>query len=205
MKKLAFLFLLFPLLCSAQTKKDIFNPQVPLVFFGADYAKAQFTKADEFDNKSDINRFFVDANNLIKTHWRSAVRRGMGRDTIGWDFSYVTIVNSAVNWQKAFSDNIDYSISDEEIGEMIKDLKIDQTRYKGCIGMILIEENSCSTKRLQTIASVFFSINDLNPLFIKRYSIRPSHQGFRYGMYYYWGLLNSYPIAEAHKIKKEIA
>jgi hypothetical protein len=137
------LFLFISVLGLAQTKKDIFNREVTLIFFGADYAKAQFTKADEFNNKSDILRFFVDANNLIKSKWRNALRWEVDRDTIGWDFSYVTMVNAAVYWQKVFSDNIDYSISDEEISVMIKDLNIDQAKYKDCIGMIIIDENSC--------------------------------------------------------------
>jgi hypothetical protein len=200
MKKLMIVFLFIPILGFAQTKKDIFNPDVPLVFFGADYAKAQFTKSDEFNNKSDILRYFVDANNLIEKNWRHVVNKKMGRETIGWDFSYVTTINAAVDWQKVYSDNINYTISDEEIGTMIKDLNIDQAKYKGNIGMVLIEENSCKTKPRQTIALVFFSVNDLNPLFIKRYSVKPSG----YGFLSYWGLTNAYPIVKADKIKKEI-
>jgi hypothetical protein len=49
----------------AQTQKDIVNSNVPLVFLGCDYANIRFTKAADFINKPEINRFFVDCNHLI--------------------------------------------------------------------------------------------------------------------------------------------
>jgi hypothetical protein len=187
-------------LASAQTKKDIFNPDVTVVFFGADYTKAQLTKADEFSNKSDILRFFVDANNLIEKNWRHVVEKQLEREAVEWDFSYVTKANAFVDWQKVYSDNIDYTISDEEIGVMIKNLGIDQIKYKNCIGVILVEENLCKTKPLATIASVFFNINDLNPIYIKHYSLKPGG----YGFLSYWGLTNAYPLTKMSKLRKEI-
>lgn len=200
MKKLIILFLFIPVLGSAQTKKDIFNPKVTVVFFGADYTQAQFTKADDFNNKPEILRFFVDANNLIENNWKRIVEKKLERDTVGWDFSYVTRANAQVDWQKVYSDNIDYALSDEKIGIIIKNLNIDQIKYKDCIGLILVEENLCKTKPLATIAEVFFSINDLNPIFIKHFSLKPSGFGFLS----YWGLTNAYPLTKLDKLKKEI-
>lgn len=201
MKKLAFLFLLFPILCSAQTKKDIFNPQVPVVFFGADYSKVQCTKSDEFSNKPEILRFFVDANNLIDKNWKHIVANKLDRDDVGWDLSYVTAVNASVDWEKVYSDDVDYNISDTDIETMILNLKIDQVKYKNSIGMVLAEENLCKTKPLASAAIVFFSINDLTPILIKHVSIKPGG----YGFLAYWGLTNGYFIGKSiGQIKKEI-
>jgi hypothetical protein len=200
MKKLMIVFLFIPVLGFAQTKKDIFNPKVPVVFFGADYLKVQCTKSDEFSNKPEILRFFVDANNLIDKNWKHIVRNKLDRDTVGWDLSYVTKANASVDWQKVYSDNIDYTISDDEIGGMIKNLNINQAKYKDCIGLILVEENLCKTKPLVTIAEVFFNINDLNPLLIKHYSVKPGG----YGFLAYWGITNGYLLTKIEKLKKEI-
>jgi len=201
MKKLVILFIFFPLLCSAQTEKDIFNPQVPVVFLGADYSKVQCTKSDEFSNKPEILRFFVDANNLIEKNWKHIVVKKLNRDDVGWDFSYVTDVNSSVDWEKVYSDNIDYNISDTDIETMIRNLKIDQAKYKNSIGMLLVEENMCKTKPLASAAIVFFNINDLTPLFIKHASVKPGG----YGFLSYWGLTNAYYINKSvGQIKKEI-
>ena len=200
MKKLMIVFLFIPILGFAQTKKDIFNPKVPVVFFGADYSKVQCTKSDEFNNKPEILRFFMDANNLIDRNWKHIVRNKLDRDTVGWDLSYVTKANASVDWQKVYSDNIDYTISDDEIGGMIKNLNINQAKYKDCIGLILVEENLCKTKPLVTTAEVFFNINDLNPLLIKHYSVKPHG----YGFWSYWGNTNGYFLIKIEKLKKEI-
>jgi hypothetical protein len=194
------LFLFIPVLGLAQTKKDIFNPKVTVVFFGADYTKVQLTKSDEFSNKPEILRFFEDANNMIEKNWKHIVKNKLERDTVGWDFSAVTRANALVDWQKVYSDNIEYTVSDEEIGVMIKDLNLNQVKYKNCIGMLLVEENLCKTKPLATIAVVFFSVNDLNPLYIKHYSIKPAGFGFLA----YWGLTNSNVIVNVGKLRKEI-
>jgi hypothetical protein len=201
MKKLVILFLFFPVLCSAQTKSDIFNPKVPVVYFGADFSRVQFTKSDEFTNKSEILRFFVDCNNLVNTKFNiNIMAKRLERDSIASDFSYVTKNNAMVDWQKVFSDNVDYIISDEAIGDMIKALKINQSAYKDHIGIVFCEENYCKTKPLQTIAIVFFRVNDLNPLFIKHYTPKPGGFGFLN----YWGLNNALVMGSVSKLKKEI-
>jgi hypothetical protein len=169
MKKLIVLFLFIPVLGLAQTKKDIFNPQVQLVFLGIDFTKVQFTKSDEFINKPEILRFFVDVNNLINTTMiRNIMTRRLDREKIGWDFSYVTAQNALVDWQIVYSDNIDYTVPEADISSIIKNLNIDQAKYKDFIGMVLIEENCCKTKPLQTISNVFFNVNDLSVLFMSQ-------------------------------------
>jgi hypothetical protein len=201
MKKLIVLFLFIPVLCSGQTKKDIFNPKVPVVFFGADYTKVQCTKSDKFSNKPEITRYFVDANNIIERNWRHVLKNKLERDTVGWDFSFVTKANAMVDWQKVYSDNINYTVSDDEISAMIKNLNINQSKYKDCIGMFLVEENMCETKPLASMAAVFFRINDLNILLIKHYSIKP---GGWMGFLSYWSLTNGYPFNKISKLKNEI-
>jgi hypothetical protein len=201
MKKLIVLFLFIPVLGLAQTKKDIFNPQVQLVFFGIDFTKVQFTKSDEFINKPEILRFFVDVNNLINTTMiRNIMTRRLDREKIGWDFSYVTAQNALVDWQIVYSDNIDYTIPEADISSIIKNLNIDQAKYKDFIGMVLIEENCCKTKPLQTISNVFFNVNDLSVLFMKRYEAKPYGIGFLK----YWGLNHAYVLGVTGLIKKEI-
>jgi hypothetical protein len=201
MRKLVLLFFFFPLLCSAQTKKDIFNPNVPVVYFGADFSRVQFTKADEFTNKPEILRFFVDCNNFVNTKGiLNIMAKRLERDSIPSDISYVTKNNAMVDWQKVHTDNVDYSISDEEIGEMIKVLNIDQSVYKDHIGILLCEENYCKTKPLQTIAIVFFRVNDLSPLFIKHYTPKPGGFGFLS----YWATNNAYVMGSVGKLRKEV-
>lgn len=201
MKKLIILFLFFPVLCSAQTKDDIFNPDIPVVYLGADFSRVQFTKADEFTNKPEILRFFVDCNNFVNTKGvMNIMAKRLERDSIASDISYVTKNNAMVDWQKVHSDNVEYSISDEEIGYMIKALNINQSAYKDHIGILLCEENYCKTKVLQTITIVFFRVNDLSPLFIKHYSLKPGGFGFLS----YWGANNAFVMGSVGKLKKEI-
>lgn len=201
MKKLLVLLFFVPVMGFTQTKKDIFNPEVGIVFLGIDFTKVQFTKADEFTNKPEILRFFVDANNLIDHgSLRNQVSRGLDRKSIAWDLSYVTTQNSIIDWQKVYSDDIDYVVPDAEINSIIKNLKVDQDKYKDFIGMVLVEENCCKTKPLQTISCVFFKINDLSILFAKRYELKPTGIGFMN----YWGFNNNMILARINKLKKEI-
>jgi hypothetical protein len=201
MKKLILLFLFIPVIGFAQTKKDIFNPQVQVVFLGIDFTKVQFTKSDEFSNKPEILRFFVDANNMVDHgSLRNLVNKELDRKSIEWDLSFVTIQNSMVDWKTVFSDNLDYTVSEESISSIVKNLKVDQEKYKDFIGMVLIEENCCKTKSLQTISCVFFSVNDLKVLFTKRYEMKPGGIGFMN----YWGVNHNLLLAKIGKLKKEI-
>lgn len=146
---------------------------------GIDFTKVQFTRADDFTNKPEILRFFVDANNLIDHgSLRNQVSRGLDRKTISWDLSNVTAGNSMVDWHNVYSDNIDYVISDEDLSNIVINLKIDQEKYKDFIGMVLIEENCCKAKPLQTITCLFFRVNDLTVLFAERYKMKPGGIGF---------------------------
>jgi hypothetical protein len=200
-KKLLVLIGLIPAMGLAQTKTDIYNPQVPIVFFGIDFTKVQFTKSGEFTNKSEILRFFVDANNEIDHgSLRNLVEKGLDRKTIIWDFSNITAQNSKVDWQTVYSDNIEYTVSDEEIRNVVKNLNVDQGKYKNHIGMFLVEENCCKTKPLQTISCVFFNVNNLNVIFVKRYEMKPGGIGF----YNYWSVNHNLLLSKLSKLKKEI-
>jgi hypothetical protein len=202
MKRFIIAFLLFvPLLGSAQTKSDIFNPKVPLVFFGADFSLIQFTKSDEFNNKPEILRLFVDLNNVLQYKaYQNILNKRLRRSSIENDISYVTNINAAVDWQTVYSDNVDYRLSDADIENMIKRLNIKQEPYKDHIGMILCEENYCKTKPLGTVALVFFTVNDLKPILIKHYSFKPSG----YGFLNYWAMINYMAIYNLKKLYKEI-
>jgi hypothetical protein len=200
-KTLPFLFLFITSLIQAQTKKDICNPQVPVVFFGIDFTKVLFTRSDEFTNKPEILRFFVDVNNMINHgSLRNLVDRGLDRKKIEWDFSYVTTRNSMVNWQEVYSDQIDYTVPEEEMKNILRNLNVDQDKYRDFIGMILIEENCCKTKPLQTVSCVFFNVNDLNILYSKRYELKPGGIGFMN----YWGVNHNLILSKIGKIKKEL-
>jgi hypothetical protein len=204
-KLLGVLILLLPAVCYAQTKSDIFNPSTPLVFFGSDFSHVQFTKSDEFNNKDQILRYFVDINNVMAKYLKSGPylkqwQNWLKRDSIRTDFAYVTQANAAVDWQKVYSDDIDYKISDEEIALMIKNLSIDQSAYKDHIGLVYIEENYCKTKPLATLSIVFFNVNNLQPLLIERYSTKPFGMGFLN----YWGSVDIYAHVTFKKIYKEL-
>jgi hypothetical protein len=195
------LLLLIPVIGSAQTKLDIFNPQIPMVFFGIDFTKVQFTKSNEFTNKPEILRFFVDANNMVDHgSLRNLVNKELDRKTIVWDFSNVAAQNALVDWQKVYSDNIDYTVPDEEISDIVKNLKVDRQKYKDYIGMVLIEENCCKTKPMQTISCVFFSVSNLEVLFSKRFELKPGGIGFMN----YWGVNHNILLTRIGKLKKEI-
>jgi len=195
------LFLLISILSSAQTKKDIFNPDVPLVFLGADFSQIQFTKAEEFNNKPEILRFFVDCNNLLQSRqYEKFLKKRLRRDEIKTDYSYVTKNNESVELEKVYSDNIDYSISDEGIQNMIKNLNIDQGLYKDHIGMVLCEENYSKTKTLGTVSIVFFDIDDLKPIIVKHYSCKPDGFGFLY----YWSAINLQAFNSLKKLYTEL-
>lgn len=199
MKKLLFLLLIFPVTGLAQTGKDIFNPEVPMVFFGIDFTKVQFTRADDFTNKPEILRFFVDANNLIDHgSLRNQVSRQLERKSVEWDLSCVTAGNSVVDWRNVYSDNIDYVVPEDELNNMVKNLKVDQKKYNDFIGMVLIEENCCKAKPLQTITCLFFRVNDLTVLFAERYKMKPGGIGFMN----YWGVNHNMILARIGRLKK---
>ncbi|HNR40638.1 MAG TPA: hypothetical protein PKL65_00270 [Bacteroidales bacterium] len=201
MKKLLFLLLIFPVTGLAQTGKDIFNPEVPMVFFGIDFTKVQFTRADDFTNKPEILRFFVDANNLIDHgSLRNQVSRQLERKSVEWDLSYVTAGNSVVDWRNVYSDNIDYVVPEDELNNMVKNLKVDQKKYNDFIGMVLIEENCCKAKPLQTITCLFFRVNDLTVLFAERYKMKPGGIGFMN----YWGVNHNMILARIGRLKKAV-
>lgn len=196
------LFILLSNLCLAQTKNDIFNPNVPMVCFGADYSLVQFTKAEMFDNKPDILRLFIDCNSYFNYKaWKETMQKKLKRDEIKTDLSYVTKNNGEVDWQKVFTDNVDYSLSDDVIENMINKLNINQSLYKDHIGIVFCEENCSKTNQLGKVALVFFGINDLKPILIKHYAIKPSGFGFLF----YWVSINQIVVyKELGKLYKEI-
>lgn len=202
MKKLfACLFVLISFLSSAQTKEDLFNKNVPVVFLGADYSLAQFTKAEEFENKSDILRLFVDINNLFKPKsTQELIRKKLRRDEVKQDLSYVNTINALVDWQKVHTDNVDYAISDETIAEMIVKLNVDQNLYKDHIGMVIINENCSKTIKRGKVAVVFFTINELKPVLITHYLIKSDGIGFLY----YWMDVNLEAIKNLDDLYKEM-
>jgi len=202
MKK-TFLLLLMSLSLAgmSQTKKDIVNPNVPLVFLGCDYGKIRFTKAADFINKPEINRFFVDCNHLILDvpPYKNGFANNLDRDIVK-DFSYVTTINAAVDYQKIFIDDTNYALNDEDIASMIADLKIDQQKYKDHIGFLLCEENFNKTDKIGKVAIVFFTVNDLKPILIKHNEFKPDGFGFLY----YWNYINLKAMKELKQIVKEI-
>lgn len=200
-KLLILLFSLSPVLAHAQTKSDIFNPEVPMVFFGSDFSQVLFTKAEMFTNQSDILRFFIDCNNYFEEDvFHRMIRNKMSRNEIPFDFSYVNKVNASVDWQKVFSDRTDFRLSGGDIEKAILNLKIDQEAYKNTIGMLFCEENFSKTKKLGSVAVVFFNVNDLKPLFIKHLSFKPTG----YGFLFFWSSINYYAIKSLGKLRKEL-
>jgi hypothetical protein len=190
-----------PALIPAQTKRDIFNPDVPLVFLGADFSKIMFTKAAEFNNKDQILRFFVDCNYFMDTEAaQRTISKRLNRADMKRDISYVNKTNASVDWQHVYSDDTEYGLSDEAIENMIKQLNIDQQLYKDHLGFVLCEENYSKTKERGMLAVVFFNVNELKPVFIKHYSFKPSGFGFMY----YWLSVNTQTIASLKKLKKEV-
>lgn len=201
MKNPFILLIMLPFFGFSQTKSDIFKSNQPLVFLGADFSRIQFTKSEKFNNKPEILRFFVDCNNLLEEKlYQKTLRKKLNRHEIKNDFSYVTKNNALVDWQKVFSDNTEYKLTDDDISDMIKKLNINQSEYKNYLGMILCEENYSKTKLKGTVAAVFFSINDLKPIIIKHFTFKPAG----YGFLYYWNSINYNAIKSLKKIKKDV-
>ncbi len=202
MKKLIILItILIPMVCLAQTKKDIYNPEVQFVFLGADFSQTQFTKSDRFNNKPEILRFFVDCNNLFDTdRCLNYMKKKLRRDEIKYDFSYVAKNNGSVDWQKVYSDDVNFSLSDEDIQNIISNLNIDQVKYKNHIGMLLCNENFSKTNLRGTIAEVFINVDNLKPILIKRYSFKPSG----YGFLFYWSNVDFQAINNLKKLRSEL-
>ncbi|MCD4682333.1 MAG: hypothetical protein K8R86_03535 [Bacteroidales bacterium] len=193
------LFLLIPFLGSAQSASDIINPDVKLVWLGCDFSRVRFTKSEEFTNKDQILRFFVDCNNVVKDATMEKVHKRLKRDVIK-DFSFVTAKNEQVNWEEVYSDDIEYGLSDEDLQEMVKELNIDQNKYMGHIGLVFCEENYSKTKGAAKLSVVFFRVDDLEILHIKRDAFRPKGFGFMY----YWSYPNRQSIWYLSKVRKEL-
>ncbi len=199
-KSIILLFALVASFCSAQTKSDIINPKTPLVWLGCDYSKAKFTKKEEFTNLDQILRFFVDNNKIVSDAVSyEQVGNRLKRDVVK-DFSYVTALNALVDWHEVYSDDIDYKLSDEIIQSIIRNLKVDQQKYKDGIGLVFCEENISKSKKRADIALVFFRINDLIPLLIKHVSYKPKGYGFMN----YWSYPNRQAMWYSRDIIKEL-
>jgi len=194
------LFISFPSFITAQESKDIINPDVQLVWLGCDFSKARFTKAEEFTDKDQILRFFVDCNNVVLNAANmEQVSKRLKRDVIK-DFSYVTAKNEKVNWENVHSDDLDYSLSDDVLKEMVKELSIDQTKYKGHIALVFCEENYSKTNEEATLACVFFRVDDLEILYIKRDAFKPKGYGFMN----YWSYPNRQAMWYLSDVKKAV-
>ncbi|MCX6285876.1 MAG: hypothetical protein NTY96_02015 [Bacteroidetes bacterium] len=201
MKKILFSFLLISAyFCSAQSKKDIINPNTPMVWFGCDYSNAMFTKKEEYTNLDQILRFFVDNNNIVKDVVSYEQPSGALKREVVKDFSFVTVKNAQVDWHQVYSDDLAYKLSDETIQQMIGELKIDKQKYKDNIGLVFCEENISKTNKSATIAVVFFRVNDLTPLLIKHVSYKPKGYGFMN----YWSYPNRQAMYYLRDIKKEL-
>lgn len=185
----------------AQTRNDIVNPDVPMVFLGIDFSGIKFTKADEFNNKDQILRFFDDMNNIYDTEGlKNGIGKRFDKSDMKKDFSYVMAKNASVDWQTVYSDDTEYGLSDELIKNLIKELAVDKEKYKDHLGLVFCPENYCKTHTEGSIAVVIFNVNNNQPLFIKHYSFKPSG----YGFFYYWQKITLKAITKIGKIKKEI-
>jgi hypothetical protein len=169
---------------------------------GCDYSQIQFTKAVEFPDKPWLSRFFWDTNALIeqKPPFKNAVSNKLKRDVVK-DFSYVNKQNAAVNVEKIVTDNVDFSLTDDDIKTAITKLGIDQQKYKDYIGMFFCEENFCKTNEKGRMSIVFFRVNDLSPILIKRFNFKPEK---KFGFLFYWNSVNLLALNSLKEIAAEL-
>lgn len=185
----------------AQTRSDIVNPDVPMVFLGIDFSGIKFTKADEFNNKDQILRFFDDMNNIYDTEGlKNGIGKRFDKNDMKKDFSYVMAKNASVDWQTVYSDDTEYGLSDELIKDLINELAVDKEKYKDHLGLVFCPENYCKTHTEGSIAVVFLMSTTTN-LFLSNI-IHLSHQDMVF--FFYWQKITLKALSKLNKIKKEV-
>jgi hypothetical protein len=96
----------FVIVSHAQTKKDIFDPKVPVTWLGIDFSGAKFIgDRERLQTQSDAMKLMTDLNNLMKTEAdKYNVGRAMNRKDVVIDLEVTKEHNAALEVNDVFSE-----------------------------------------------------------------------------------------------------
>jgi hypothetical protein len=185
LKRIAFLFfVLTAFSAKAQTKSDVFRPEVPVTWLGLDFSRANFIgDREKFGSESDV-RHLLDAWNdlILKEPDKYDIARVIGRKKVENNLQAVKAHNSELDVLSMFSDaEKDYlHLKVSDIDEIIAGY--DLSGLSG-IGLMFNVESFNKTNKEGSIYVTFINLNTKEVLFSER-MVAPPHGN---GMRNFWG------------------
>ncbi|HEY5748908.1 MAG TPA: hypothetical protein VIU12_22715 [Chryseolinea sp.] len=181
MKRIAFLFfVLAAFSAKAQTKSDVFRPEVPVTWLGLDFSRANFIgDREKFGSESDV-RHLLDAWNdiILKEPDKYNVAKAIGRKKVENNLLAVKAHNSELDVLSMFSDEKkDYlHLTVSDINEIIAGY--DLNGLSG-IGLMFKVESFSKTNKEGSIYVTFINLNTKEVLFSERMVAPPHGTGMR--------------------------
>lgn len=181
MKRIAFLFfVLATFSAKAQTKSDVFRPEVPVTWLGLDFSRANFIgDREKFGSESDV-RHLLDAWNdlILKEHDKFDIAKAIGRTKVENNLQAVKAHNAELDVLSMFSDEEkDYlHLKVSDIDEIIAGY--DLNGLSG-IGLMFNVESFNKKNEEGSIYVTFINLNTKEVLFTERVVGPPAGMGMR--------------------------
>lgn len=184
MKRIAFLFfVLAAFSAKAQTKSDVFRPEVPVTWLGLDFSRANFIgDREKFGSESDV-RHLLDAWNdlILKEPDKFDIAKAIGRTKVENNLQAVKAHNAELDVLSMFSDEEkDYlHLKVSDIDEIIAGYDL---HGMSGIGLMFNVESFNKKNEEGSIYVTFINLDTKEVLFSERMVGPP--QGF--GMRNFW-------------------
>jgi len=181
MKRIVLLFfVLAAFSAKAQTKSDVFRPEVPVTWLGLDFSRANFIgDREKFGSESDV-RHLLDAWNdlILKEHDKFDVAKAIGRTKVENNLQAVKAHNAELDVLSMFSDEEkDYlHLKVSDIDEIIAGY--DLSGLSG-IGLMFNVESFNKKNEEGSIYVTFINLNTKEVLFTERVVGPPAGMGMR--------------------------
>ncbi|WP_160144140.1 hypothetical protein [Chryseolinea soli] len=181
MKRIALLFfVLAAFSAKAQTKSDVFRPEVPVTWLGLDFSNAKFIgDREKFGSESDV-RHLLDAWNdlILKEHDKYDIAKAIGRAKVENNLQAVKAHNAELDVLSMFSDEEkDYlHLKVSDIDEIIAGY--DLSGLSG-IGLMFNVESFNKKNEEGSIYVTFINLNTKEVLFTERVVGPPAGMGMR--------------------------
>lgn len=181
MKRIILLFfVLAAFSAKAQTKSDVFRPEVPVTWLGLDFSRANFIgDREKFGSESDV-RHLLDAWNdlILKEHDKFDIAKAIGRKKVENNLQAVKAHNAELDVLSMFSeeekDYLHLKVSD--IDEIIAGY--DLSGLSG-IGLMFNVESFNKKNEEGSIYVTFINLNTKEVLFTERVVGPPAGMGMR--------------------------
>jgi len=180
-KKIVFLFfVLVAFGMKAQTKSDVFRPEVPVTWLGLDFSRANFIgDREKFGSESDVHHLIDAWNDLIlKEHDKYDIAKAIGRKQVENNLQAVKAHNAELDVLTMFSEEEkDYlHLKTSDIEEIIAGY--DLSGLSG-IGLMFNVESFNKKNEEGSIYVTFINLDTKEVLFTERMTGPPGGAGMR--------------------------